>query len=79
MKNQFENLMVEYKNGNRVISSTVPSAYIGRVGIEGRASLVIENITSQDNAVFQCTLRVEPASGLQGQVSTVKLIVTGMV
>ena len=71
--------MVEYKNGNRVISSTVPSAYIGRVGIEGRASLVIENITIQDSTTFQCTLRAEPSTGLQDKVSTVKLIVTGMV
>jgi len=74
---QFKILMVEHKNGNRVILSSIPSAYTGRVGIEGRATLVIENITSQDNAIFQCTLRVEPASGLQDQVSTVKLIATG--
>ena len=70
--------MVEYKNGNRVTASGIPSAYIGRVGIEGRASLVIKNITTQDNAFFQCTLRVEPASGLQNQISTTRLIVAGM-
>ena len=70
--------MAEYKNGDRVISSGIPSAYIGRVGIEGRATLVIENITSQDNAFFQCTLRVEPTSGLQNQISAIRLIVAGM-
>ena len=70
--------MAEYKNGDRVITSGIPSAYIGRVGIEGRATLVIENITSQDNAIFQCTLRVEPGSGLQSQISTIRLIVAGM-
>ena len=70
--------MAEYKNGDRVVSSGIPSAYIGRVGIEGRATLVIKNITTQDNAFFQCTLRVEPTSGLQNQISTVSLIVSGM-
>ena len=70
--------MAEYKNGDRVITSGIPSAYIGRVGIEGRATLVIENITSQDNAIFQCTLRAEPGSGLQSQISTIRLIVAGM-
>ena len=73
------NLIVEDKNGNRVISTNIPSAYIGRVGIEGRASLVIENITIQDNTLFQCTLRPEPATGDLDKVSVVKLIVTGMV
>jgi len=76
LNNQFENLMVEYKNGNRVISSTVPSAYIGRVGIEGRASLVIENITTQDSTTLRCVLRTEKGLGLSDQISEVKLIVT---
>ena len=71
-------MIAELKNGDRAVSSGIPPAYIGRVGIEGRATLVIENITSQDNAFFQCTLRVEPASGLQNQISTIRLIVTGM-
>ena len=71
--------MVEYKNGDRGIFSGIPSAYVGRVGIEGRASLVIENITIQDSTTFQCTLRAEPKSGLQDKVSAVNLIVTGMV
>ena len=71
--------MIENKNGDRVITSGIPSAYIGRVGIEGRATLVIENITIQDSTIFQCTLRPEPVTGLQDQVSSVTLIITGMV
>ena len=71
--------MTENKNGDRVINSDLPSAYIGRVGIEGRATLVIENITIQDSTTFRCTLRVEPGIGLQDELSEVKVIVTGMV
>ena len=71
--------MVEYKNGNREISSSIPSAYIGRVGIEGRASLVIENITIQDSTTFRCVIRAEKGLGLSDQISQVKLIVTGVV
>lgn len=70
--------MAESKNGDRAISSGMPSAYIGRVGIEGRATLVIQNVTSQDNAFFRCTLRAEPTSGLQNQFRTIRLLVTGM-
>ena len=76
--NQYKNLIVEYKNGNRVLAPGRPPAYVGRISIEGRASLVIENITVQDNTFFRCTLRAEPTSGLQDQDSVIKLIVTGM-
>lgn len=78
ISNMFKLLIVELKNGERVVKSDMPSAYTGRVDIEGRASLVIENITDQDNTFFHCTLRAEPTSGLQSQISTVKLIVRGM-
>ena len=71
--------MIEQKNGDRQITSDIPSAYIGRVGIEGKATLVIENITIQDSTTFRCLLRAEPAIGLQDQVSNVNVIVTGMV
>jgi len=71
--------MAESKNGDRAILSGIPSAYIGRVGIEGRATLVIGNVTFQDSTSFWCTLRAERAAGLQDQVSGIKLIVTGMV
>ena len=70
--------MVEYKNGNRVTASGIPSAYIGRVGIEGRSSLVIENATVQDSTTFRCVLRAETGLGLSDQTSEVKLITTGM-
>ena len=76
--NQYKTLIIETKNGDRVLKSDMPLAYKERIGIEGRASLVIENITFQDNTFFRCTLRAEPASGLQSRVSSVKLIVTGM-
>ncbi|XP_078379837.1 uncharacterized protein LOC144662788 isoform X3 [Oculina patagonica] len=75
ISNMYKLLIVELKNGDRVVKSDMPSAYTGRVDIEGRASLVIKNITDQDNTLFQCTLRAEPTSGLQIQISTVKLIV----
>jgi len=67
-------MIAEQKNGDRV---TIQSAYTGRVGIEGRASLVIENITIQDSRFFRCTLRAEQS--LQNKISDVQLIVTGMV
>ena len=79
LNNQFNNLMAEHKNGDREIIPGIPSAYIGRVDIEGRATLVIENITIQDSTTFRCTLRVEPGIGLQDVFSDVKAIVTGMV
>ena len=75
---QFKNLIVELKNGNRVLAPGRPPAYDGRTSIEGRASLVIKNITAQDNTFFRCTLLVEAASGLPDKESTIKLFVTGM-
>ncbi|KAL9964789.1 hypothetical protein ACROYT_G028474 [Oculina patagonica] len=75
ISNMFKLLIAELKNGDRVVKSDMPPAYTERVDIEGRASLVIENITDQDNTFFQCTLRAEPTSGLQIRTSTVKLIV----
>ncbi len=79
LNNEYKTLIIELKNGDRVIKSNIPPAYKGRVGIEGRASLVIENITDQDNTFFQCTLNSEPASGLTDKTSYINLIVTGMV
>jgi len=71
--------MTELKNGDRAISSGMPSAYKGRIDIEGRASLLITNVTFQDSTTFRCTLRAEPTAGLQDQVSIVRVVVTGMV
>ena len=78
INNQYEILITELKNGDRVPNSNMPSAYRGRVHIEGNSSLVIENITAHVNTFFQCEVRAEPTSGLQSQTSTVKLIVTGI-
>ncbi len=78
VNNEYKALIVELKNGDRVVTSDIPPAYKGRVGIEGRASLVIENITDQDNTFFQCSLTAEPASGLTDKTSFINLIVTGM-
>ena len=77
--NQFHNLITEYKNGYRVIASSILPAYNGRIAIEGRASLVIGNITLQDDTTFRCILGAEPAVGLLNHTSTIRLIVTGMV
>ena len=52
----------------------IPTAYKGRVGIEGKATLVIENVTSQDNKEFKCALLSDSGLDLE---SIVKLIVTG--
>ena len=54
---------------------SIPKAYKGRVRIEERASLVIENVNLEDNTEFKCSL--VPSSGLDLE-STVALIVTGM-
>jgi len=72
-------LITEYKNGYRVIASSIPSVYNERIGIEGRASLVIGNITLQDNTTFRCILGAEQAVGLLNHTSTIRVIVTGMV
>ena len=66
-----------YNDGTVITFPTMPSAYKGRVRIDGRASLVIENINLQDNAAFKCTLVAKAGQG-QDIVSVVQLIVTGM-
>ena len=75
--NQFKNLIVELNNGSRVVKSDMPPAYTGRIAMKGRASLVIANITPQDDTFYKCALLAEPASGLQDEGSTVKIVVTG--
>jgi len=71
------NMLVLLYNGTVITMSTIPSAYKGRVRIEGRASLVIENITPQDNAAYTCTLVAKPGAG-RYITSIVQLIVTSM-
>ncbi|CAH3158655.1 unnamed protein product [Pocillopora meandrina] len=52
----------------------IPPSYKGRVKIEGKATLVIENINPGDNTEFQCELR----GGLSSLKSTVQLIVADL-
>ena len=72
-------IMLGLQNDGTVMTfPSIPNEYKGRVMIEGRASLVIENITSQDNnAIFMCTIVAKPGAG-RDVVSAVQLIVTGM-
>ena len=51
-----------------------PQSYKGRVGIEGRATLVIKNINPQDSTEFQCQLT---GSIVKSVEDTVQLIVAG--
>ncbi len=53
---------------------SIPAEYKGRVKMEGNASLVIENVTPQDNTYFKCEL--VPVSGRTVE-DEVQLIVTG--
>ena len=73
----FTNMLGVPYNGTVITFPSIPSAYKGRVRIEGRASLVIENVTLQDNIAFKCTLVAKPGAGLDVS-SVVQLIVTGM-
>ena len=71
----FTDMLVKSMDGSVVDHSNIPTAYKGRVRIEGRATLVIENVTPQENTEFKCALVRN--SGLDVQ-STVQLVVTGM-
>ena len=72
--NAYKKILVK-QNGIVVNPSETPFAYKGRVTMEGNASLVIKNVTPQDNTNFRCEL--VPNSG-QIIDDTVQLIVTGM-
>ena len=52
----------------------IPPSYKGRVKIEGRATLVIENINPGDNIIFRCEL----LGAIDTFASRVQLIVAGM-
>ena len=52
----------------------IPPSYKGRVKIEGRATLVIENINPGDNTIFRCEL----LGAIYTFASRVQLIVAGM-
>ena len=74
----FTNMLGLQSDGTVVnLPSNIPNKYKGRVRIEGRASLIIENITSQDNSTFKCSLVAQPGAG-QDVESQVQLIVTGI-
>ena len=53
---------------------SIPPSYKGRVKIEGRATLVIENINPGDNTIFRCEL----LGVIDTFASRVQLIVAGM-
>ncbi|XP_078379929.1 uncharacterized protein LOC144662850 [Oculina patagonica] len=72
----FVEMLVQFENGTVVDHPQIPAAYKGRVRIEGNASLIIENVSSRDNAIFKCALFPEPGLGVI-QESEVQLIVTG--
>ena len=73
----FTAILIVKNDGSVINHPNIPAAYIGRVRIEGRASLVIENINLQDNTQFRCTLVAKVLAGVD-VVSIVQLIVTGM-
>ena len=70
----FKGILVLQNDGNVVEHAELPSTYKGRVTVEGAASLIIENVTREDNAVFQCKLVANQAADV---ISAVQLIVTG--
>ena len=72
----YVSMLLQFKNGTVVEHPQIPAAYKGRVRIEGSASLIIANVSPQDNTRFQCRLSAEPGAG-QDLVSIVQLIVSG--
>lgn len=73
----FTGILLLLNNGTVMNHPNIPAAYNGRVRIEGKASLVIENINPQENTQFRCTLVAKLGAGVD-VVSIVQLIVTGM-
>ena len=69
-------LFVEYKDGIAQYSNKALSAYgTERLKKEGRATIVIKDITFEDSTNYRCILKGE--SGIAGAESVVELIVTG--
>ena len=73
VKAGFKAMLVKQKGVVKEHPSS-PSAYKGRVRMEGRATLVIAKITPKDNAKFRCEL----VDGSTDPRSQVHLIVAGM-
>lgn len=74
---RFTSILIIQNDGTVLNHPNIPAAYNGRVRIEGRASLVIENINLQDNTQFMCTLVAKAGAG-RDVTNIVQLIVTGM-
>ncbi|XP_078377528.1 vascular endothelial growth factor receptor 1-like [Oculina patagonica] len=72
----FTTLLIQNNDGTVADNPNIPLAYKGRVRIEGKASLVVENITDQDNTTFRCLLLAKLGSGAIDRVSNVQVIVT---
>ena len=53
---------------------SIPLSYKGRVKIEGRATLIIKNISPRDNTKFRCLILKNPAGEIK---NTVELILAG--
>ena len=70
----FVGMLIKSMDNIVTYHSSIPAAYKGRVRIEGKASLVIENVTPQDNTEFKCALIPNSGTDLE---SKVQLIVTG--
>ena len=71
-------LRVEDENGTAAHNPAAPwppAAYVGRIEREGRATIIIKNITIEDAANFKCTLTGKPGVGSIG--SDILLVVTG--
>ena len=71
---EFKTMIFNDSNGVQKHSS-IPTSYEGRIKIEGRATLVIKNISTEDNTDFKCELWKSPSGEVK---STVQLIVAGM-
>ncbi|XP_078379860.1 uncharacterized protein LOC144662799 [Oculina patagonica] len=69
----FLGMLVQFKNGTVAEHSQLPAAYKGRVRMTGNASLIIENVSAQDNTRFMCRLFAELGADHE---SVVQLIVT---
>ena len=70
----FSGMLVKSVDGSVADHQNIPTAYKGRVRIEGRAALVIENVIPQDSTEFKCALIPSTGTDLE---SAIQLIVTG--
>ena len=67
-------IMIFNNSGGVQQHPAIPSSYKGRVEVEGRATLIIKNISPRDNTKFRCIILKNPAGEVK---SSVKLIVAG--